>query len=50
MQLALLFLYSAGALAHPGHGQPDLLHSHGEWLLLVVAIAAVICWTILRKP
>lgn len=46
----LLFLYSAGALAHPGHGQADFLHGHGEWALLVVAIAAVICWKILRKP
>ena len=46
----LLFLYSAGALSHPGHGQADFLHAHGEWLLLVVAIAAAICWKILRKP
>jgi len=50
MQLALLFFYSSVALAHPGHGQPDVLHGHGEWLLLVVAIAAVIGWKILRKP
>ena len=50
MHVALFFLYSGSVLAHPGHGQSDLLHRHGEWLLLVVAIAAVICWQILRKP
>lgn len=50
MQAALLLFYSGSLLAHPGHGQPDLLHGHGEWLLLVVAIAAVVCWKILRKP
>jgi hypothetical protein len=49
MQVALLLLYSGSVLAHRGHGQPDL-HGHGEWLLLVVAIAAIICWKILRKP
>ena len=50
MQFALLLLYSAGALAHPGHGQPDFLHGHGEWLLVVVAVAAFIAWKSLRKP
>jgi len=49
MKLALLWFYSAGALAHPGHGQSDLLHGHGEWLLVVVAIAALVCWKVLRK-
>ena len=50
MKAAMLLLYAGSALAHPGHGQPDLLHGHGEWLLIVVALAVFVCWKILRKP
>jgi hypothetical protein len=50
MKLAFLLMYAGAALAHPGHGQPELLHGHGEWLLIVIAIAAFIGWKVLRKP
>jgi hypothetical protein len=30
------------ALAHPGHGAPEL-HMHAEWLLVVVAVG-LLCW------
>jgi len=50
MKFAWLSFYSGVALAHPGHGQPDVLHGHGEWLLIVLAVAVFVCWKILRKP
>lgn len=33
-------------LAHPGHGEPGLLHAHGEWIILAVALLA---WRALRR-
>jgi hypothetical protein len=47
MMRALPFLlYSNLVLAHPGHGEPGLLHSHGEWIMLVIAL---ILWRALRR-
>lgn len=39
-------LYSSLVLAHPGHGETGLLHSHGEWFILVVAL---VLWRALRR-
>ena len=38
---AAMFLAATSALAHPGHGAPDV-HFHVEWLLVVAAI--VLLW------
>jgi hypothetical protein len=47
MMRALPFvLFSNLALAHPGHGEIGLLHSHGEWIILVVAL---VLWRALRR-
>jgi hypothetical protein len=47
MMRALPFvLYSNFVLAHPGHGEAGLLHSHGEWIILVVAL---VLWRALRR-
>jgi len=44
---ALPFLLSSNlVLAHPGHGETGLLHSHGEWIVLIVAL---ILWRALRR-
>ena len=43
---AVLFIAATEALAHPGHGEPGLLHSHGEWIVLVVAL---LVWRALRR-
>jgi hypothetical protein len=50
MKFAFLLMYAGAALAHPGHGQPDLLHGHADWLSIVVGLAAVVFWKVLRKP
>jgi hypothetical protein len=44
-------LPAATAFAHPGHGEPGLLHIHSEWAALgvVVVLAAFIAWRWLRK-
>jgi len=42
----LLFLAASPALAHPGHGEPGLLHTHGEWIVLAVAL---LVWRALRR-
>jgi hypothetical protein len=41
-----LFLAATNALAHPGHGEPGLLHSHGEWIVLALAL---VLWRLLRR-
>jgi hypothetical protein len=47
MMRALPFLlFSSLVLAHPGHGETSALHSHGEWIMLVVAL---IVWRALRR-
>lgn len=33
-----------GASANPGHGAAGLLHSHGEWLLLLVVAVGLLWW------
>ena len=47
---ALLSLCVGSVHAHPGHGQADVFHTHGDWLLLVALIAGLLCWKLLRKP
>jgi len=43
----LITVFLAGpALAHPGHGEPGLLHTHGEWIVLIVAL---VLWRALRR-
>lgn len=44
---ALFFLAADPAFAHPGHGAPGLLHLHGEWLL--VALAVGLAWWVWRR-
>ena len=47
-----LGLFSAAtAIAHPGHGEPAVLHLHSEWAALgvVALLAAFIAWRWLRK-
>jgi hypothetical protein len=47
MMRALPFLlFSNVVFAHPGHGESSLLHSHGEWIILVVAL---LLWRALRR-
>jgi hypothetical protein len=46
MRALPFLLYSKLVLAHPGHGETTLLHSHGEWIILVVAL---ILWRALRR-
>ena len=41
-----LFLAATHVIAHPGHGEPGLLHSHGEWIVLLVAL---VLWRALRR-
>jgi hypothetical protein len=43
-----LFFAATQALSHPGHGEPGLLHSHGEWIVLVLVVALVL-WRVLRR-
>ena len=46
MRYLPFLLLSTAALAHPGHGEPGLLHTHGEWIVLVVAL---VLWRMLRR-
>jgi len=46
MRALPLVLFSNLALAHPAHGETGLLHSHGEWIVLVVVL---ILWRALRR-
>ena len=46
MRYLTFLIYSNIALAHPGHGEAALLHSHGEWIILVVAL---VIWRALRR-
>ena len=54
-----IVLLAEGALAHPGHGKPGILHSHplGEfgdwmanaaWVLLAGCALAVVIWALAR--
>ena len=46
MRALPFLLYSNLVVAHPGHGESGLLHSHGEWIILVVAL---VLWRALRR-
>ena len=56
---AFILLLAEGALAHPGHGKPGILHSHplGEfgdwmanaaWVLLAGCALAAAIWALAR--
>ena len=44
--LYAFILHSGLVSAHPGHGESGLLHSHGEWIVLIVAL---VLWQVLRR-
>ena len=54
-----ILLMAEGALAHPGHGKPGILHSHplgelGDWmanaalLFLALTFLGLACWALRR--
>jgi len=49
--LTAFLLLPGVALAHPGHGKPGWLHDHGEYAVLVLAVALIgwAVWKIFRK-
>ena len=46
MRALPFLLFSNLVLAHPGQGETGLLHWHGEWIILVVAL---VLWRALRR-